>query len=113
MVQFSHLYMTTGKTIALTIQTFVGKVMSLFFSILSRFTISFLIRSKHLLILWLWSLSALILEPKKMNSDTVSTFSPSICHEEMGMDSAIFYISRMCNSPFTAQCGLTSDSVVR
>ena len=105
--------MTTGKTIALTIQTFVGKVMSLFFSILSRFIISFLLRSKHLLILWLWSLSALILEPKKMNSDTVSTFSPSICHEEMGMDSMIFYISRMSNSPFTAQCGLTSDSVVR
>ena len=113
MVQFSHLYMTTGKTIALTIWTFVGKVMSLLFNILSRFVIAFLPRSRHLLILWLWSLSALILEPKKMKWDTVSTFSPSICHEEMGMDSMIFNISRMSNNPFTAQCGLTSVSVVR
>ena len=87
--------------------------MSLLFNILSLFVIAFLPRSKHLLILWLWSLSGLISEPKNMNSDTVSTFSPSICHEEMGTDSSIFDISRMSNNPFTSQCGLTSDSVVR
>ena len=109
----SHPYMTIGKTVTLTIQTFMGNVMSLLFNMLSRFVIAFLPRSRCLLILWLWSLSALILEPKKMKSDTVSTFSPSICHEEMGMDSMIFNISRMSNNPFTAQCGLTSVSVVR
>ena len=68
----------------LTIRTFVYKVMSLLFNTLSRFVIAFLPRSKHLLISWLQSLSAVILEPKKMISDTVSTFSPSICHEVMG-----------------------------
>ena len=81
MVQLSHQYMTTRKIIALTIQIFVGKVMSLLFNILSRFVISFLPRSKHLLILWLQSLSAVILEPKKIKSFTVFTFSPSICYE--------------------------------
>ena len=90
MVQFSHPYMTTGKTIALTIQTFVGKVMSLLFNILSRFVIAFLPRSKHLLISWMQSPSAVILEPKKIKSLTISTVSPSICHEVMGMDTAIF-----------------------
>ena len=74
MVQLSHPYMTTGKTIALTIRTFVGKVMSLFFNMLSRFVIAYLPRSKHLLILWLQSLSALILETKNMESDSFYIF---------------------------------------
>ena len=76
--------MTTGKTIALTIQNFVGKVMSLLFNTLSRSVIVFLPRSKHLLISWLQSPSAVILEPKKIKSVTVSIVSPSICHEVMG-----------------------------
>ena len=77
-VQISHPYMTTGKTIALTRWTFVGKVMSLLFNMLSRLLIAFLPRSKHLLILWLQSTSAVILEPKKIKSVTVSIVSPSI-----------------------------------
>ena len=80
MVQLSHPYTTTGKTIALTIWTFVDKVMSLLLSTLSRFFIAFLPRSKHLLILWLQSPSAVILEPQKIKSVTVSTVSPSVCH---------------------------------
>ena len=80
-VQLSHPYMTTGKTIALTIWTFVGKVMSLLFNTLSRFVIAFLSSSKRLLISWLQSPSAVILEPKKIKSDTVSTVSPSVSHE--------------------------------
>ena len=80
MVQLSHPYMTTGKTIALTRWTFVSKVMSLLLNILSRFVIAFLPRSKHLLILWLQSPSAVILEPNKIKSVTVSIVSPSICH---------------------------------
>ena len=83
MVQLSHPYMTTGKTIALTRRTFVGKVMSLLFNMLSRLVITFLARSKHLLISWLQSPSAVILEPPKIKSATVSTVSPSICHEVM------------------------------
>ena len=82
-VSLSHLYMTTGKTIALTRWDFVGKVMSLLFNMLSRLVIIFLPRSEHLLISWLQSPSAVILEPKKIKSDTVSTVSPSICHEVM------------------------------
>ena len=82
-----HLYMTTGKTIALTIQTFVGKVMSLLFNTLSRFVIAFLPRIKHLLISWLQSLFAMILEPKKIKS---ITFSTSMCHEVMELDVMIF-----------------------
>ena len=74
MVQLSHMYMTTGKSIALTIQTFVSKVMSLLFNVLSRFVIAFLTKSKHLLISWLQSLSSVILEPKKRKSVTISTF---------------------------------------
>ena len=74
MVQLSHLYMTTGKTIALTIETFVGKMISLLFNTLSRFVITFLSRSKHLLISWLQSPSPVILEPKKIKSVTVSIF---------------------------------------
>ena len=76
--------MTTGKAIALTRRTFVGKVMSLLLNMLSRLAITFLLRSKSLLISWLQSLSAMILEPKNINSDTVSTGSPSISHEVMG-----------------------------
>ena len=82
-VQLSHPYMTTGKTIALTRQTFVGKVMSLLFNMLSRSVITFLPSSKCLLISWLQSPSAVILEPRKIKSVTVSTVSPSICHEVM------------------------------
>ena len=81
--------MATGKTIALTIWTFVGKVMSLLFSTLSRFVIAFLLRSKHLSVSWLQSSSALILEPKKIKSLTVAIVSPSICHEVMGPDAMI------------------------
>ena len=88
-VQLSHPYMTTGKTIALTIWAFVGKVMSLFFNMLSRLVITFLPRSKHHLISWLQSPSAVILEPKKIKSDTVSTVSPSTCHEVMRPDAMI------------------------
>ena len=82
--------MTTGKTIALTRQTFVSKVISLLFNMLFRLVIAFLPRSKHLLILWLQSPSAVILEPKKIKSLTVSIVSPSICHEVMGLDIMIF-----------------------
>ena len=90
MVQLSQLYMTTGKTIALTRQTFVSKVMSQLFNMLSRLVIAFLPRTKCLLISWLQSSSAVILEPKKIKSVTVSIVSPSICHEVMGPDAVIF-----------------------
>uniref|UniRef100_A0AC11ENL5 Uncharacterized protein n=1 Tax=Ovis aries TaxID=9940 RepID=A0AC11ENL5_SHEEP len=89
-VQLSHPYVTTGKTIALTKRTFVGKVMSLLFNMLSRLVITFLPRSKHLLISCLQSPSAVILKAKKIKSDTVSTVSPSISHEVMGPDAMIF-----------------------
>ena len=85
-VQLSHPYMTAGKTIALTRWTFVGKVMSLLFNMLSRLVIAFLPRSKHLLLSGLQSPSAVILEPPKIKSVTVSTVSASICHEVMGLD---------------------------
>ena len=88
-VQLSHPYMTTGKTIALTRRTFVGKVMSLLLNRLSRLVITFLPRSKHLLISWLQSPSAVILESPKIKSHTVSTVSPSICHEVLGPDAMI------------------------
>ena len=88
-VQLSHPYMTTGKTIALTRRTFVDKVMSLLFNMLFRLVITSLPRSKHLLISWLQSLSAMILEPLKIKSDTVSTVSPSISHEVIGPDAMI------------------------
>ena len=90
MVHLSHLYLTTGKTIALTRQTFVGKVVSLFFNMLSGFVIAFLLRSKHLLILWLQSPSAVILEPPKIKHVTLSTLFPSICQEVMVPDAMIF-----------------------
>ena len=88
-VQHSHPYMTTGKTIALTRWTFVGKVISLLFHMLSRLVIAFLPRSKCLLISWLQSPSAVILEPRKIKSATVSIVSPSISHEVMGPDAMI------------------------
>ena len=81
--------MTTGKTVALARWTFVGIVMSLLFNMLSRLFITFLPRSKHLLISWLQSPSAVILEPSKIKSITISTVSPSICHEVMGPDAMI------------------------
>ena len=89
-VQLSHPYMTTGKTITLTRWTFVGKVMSLLFNMLSRLVITLLPRNKCLLISWLQSPSAVILEPKKIKSDTVAIVSPSISHEVMGRDAMIF-----------------------
>ena len=88
-VQLSHPYMTTGKTIALTKRTFVGKVMFLLLNMLSRLVITFLPRSKRLLISWLQSPSAVILEPPKIKLATVSTVSPSICHEVLGQDAMI------------------------
>ena len=89
-VQLSYPYMTNGKTIALTRWIFVSKVMSLLLNMLSRLVITFLPRSKHPLISWLQSPSAVILEPRKIKSDTVSTDSPSICYEVMGPDAMIF-----------------------
>ena len=90
MVQLSHPYMTTGKTTALAIQNFVSKVMSLLFNMQSRLVITFLPRSKCLLISWLQSSSTVILEPNKIKSVTVYIVSPSICHEVMGPDAMIF-----------------------
>ena len=108
--------MTTGETIALTIRTFVGKVMSLLFNTLSRFVMAFLPKSKYLLISWLQSPSTVILEPKKIKFLIVSIFSPSICHEVMGMD-AMIYIFWMLNfkpafslSSFTLSRRLFSSS---
>ena len=85
--------MTTGKTIALTRQTFVGKVMPLLFNMLSRLVITFLPRSKRLLISWLQSPSAVILEPSKIKSVTVSTVSPSVCHEVIGLDAILSFLN--------------------
>ena len=93
-VQLSHPYMTTGKNIALTRWTFVDKVISLLFNMMSMLVITFLPRRKRLLISWLQSLSAVILEPQKVKSVTVSTVSPvfpSICHEVMGPDAVILF----------------------
>ena len=90
MVQLSHPYQTPGETLALTIWTFVGKVMSQLFNMLSRFVIAFIPRNKCLLISWLQLPSPVILVPPKIKSLTVSIVSPSICHEVMGLDSMIF-----------------------
>ena len=90
MVQHSHPYMATGKTIALARQTFVGKVMSLVFNMLMSFVIIFLPRSKHLLISWMQAPSSVILEPKKIKSVIVPIVSPSICREVMGQEAMIF-----------------------
>jgi len=105
-VQFSHPYVTTGKTIALTRWTFVGKVLLLLFNMLSKLVITFLPRNKRLFISWLRSPSAVILEPKKMKPATVSTVSPSICHEVMGPDAMIFVFwmlsfSQLFHSPLS------------
>ena len=99
MVQLSHPYMTTGKTTAFAIWTFVGKVMSLLFNTLTRFVISFLSRSKHLLISWLKSSSVVILEPKKIKSVPVSIVSPSICHEVM--EPECWILSQLFHSPLS------------
>ena len=101
-VQLSYPYMAIGKTIALTRWTFAGKVMSLLFNMLSRLVITFLPRSKHLLISRLQSPSAGILEPPKIKSATVSTVSPSICHEVMGLDAMILVFWMLSfKPPFT------------
>ena len=99
MLQLSHLYMTAGKTITLTMWTFVGKVMSLLFNMLSRFVIAFLPRGKCLWISWMQSLISVILEPKKMKSDTASTFFPSVYHEMMGLDAMILVFLTLSFKP--------------
>ena len=101
MVQLSHPYMTTGKTIALTRQTFVGEVMSLLFNMLSRLVITFLLRSKHLLISWPQSTSTVIFgdPPPKLKSVTVSTVSPSMSHEMMGLDAMILVFCMLSFKP--------------
>ena len=106
-VQLSHPYMTTGKTIALTIRTFVGKVMSLLFGILSRFVVVFLPRNKHLLISWLQSLSEVILEPQKIKSVTVFIGSPSICHEVMGLIAMVLVFWMLSFNPAFSLCSFT------
>ena len=106
-VQLSHQYMTTGKTIALTRWTFVGRVMSLLFNMLSRLVITLLPRSKRLLISWLQSPSAVILEPPKIKSVTVSTVSPSICHEVMGLDAMILVFWLLSFKPTFSLSSLT------
>ena len=111
-VQLSHPYMTTGKTIALTPQTFVGKVMSLLFNMQSRLVITFLPRSKCLLISWLQSPSAVILEPKKIKSVTVSTVSPSICHEVMGPAAMILVFWMLSFKPTFSLSLLSRGSLV-
>ena len=106
-VQLSHPYMTTGKTIALTTWTFVAKVISLLFNMLSRLVIAFLPRSKRLLISWLQSPSAAILEPKKIKSLTVSIVSLSICHEVMELDVMIFVFWMLSFKPTFSLSPLT------
>ena len=101
MVQLSHLYMTTGKTIVLTILTFVSKVMSLLFNMLSSFVIAFLPKSKRLLISWLQSLSIVILELKDMKSVTSSTFSLSICQEVVGLGAMTFVFCMSFKAAFS------------
>ena len=110
MVQLSNPYMTTGKTIALTRWSFVGKVMFLLFNTLSSFIIAFLPRSKCLLISWLQSPSAVILEPPKIKSVTVSIVSPSICHEVMGQD-AMFLVFWMLS--FKSTFSLSSFTFIK
>ena len=109
-VQLSHPYMTTGKTIALTRRTFVGKVMSLLFNMLSRLVITFLPWSKHLLISWLQSPSAVILEPKKIKFLTISIVSPSISHEVMGPDAMILVL---CMLSFKSTFSLSSFTFIK
>ena len=99
-VQLSHPYMTTGKTIALTRWTFLDKVMSLLYNMLSRLVITFLPRSKRLLISWLQSPSVVVLEPQKTKSATVSNVFPSICHEVMGPDATILVFLDIHKAPY-------------
>ena len=106
-VQLSHPYMTTGKTIALTIRAFVGKILSLVFNMLSRLVITFLPKSKHLLISWVQSPSAVILEPPKIQSVIVCTVSPSICHEMMGPDAMILVFLMLSFKPTFALSSYT------
>ena len=110
MVLLSHPYMTPGKTITLTRQTFVGKVISLLFNMLSRLVVAFLPRDTCLLVSWLQSPSAMILEPKKIKSVIVSIVSPSICHEAMGPDAMIF-VFRMLS--FKSAFSLSSLSFIK
>ena len=105
MIQLSHPYKTTRKTIALTIWLFVGKVLSVLFNMLSRFVITSLQKSKCLLISWLQSPSAVTLGPRKVNYVTASTFSPSVCHEVMGLDAVILNFWMLSFKP-TFQSGL-------
>ena len=98
-VQLSHSYMTTGKTVCLTVRMFVGEVMSLLFNMLSRLVIAYLPRSKHLFISWLHSMSTVILEPKKIKSVTVSTFSSFICHEVIRPDAMILVFRMLSFKP--------------
>ena len=109
-VQLSHPYMTTGKTIALTRWTFVGKVMSLLFNMLSRLVIVFLPRSKYLLVSWLQSPSAVILEPEKRKSVSASTFPPSICHEVMGPDAMILVFWMLSFKPAFSLSSMRGES---
>ena len=109
-VQLSHPCMTTGKAIALTRRTFVDKVMSLLFNMLSRLVITFFPRSKRLLIPWLQYPSAVILEPQRINSATVSTVSPSICHQVMGPDATI---SVFCMLSFKTTFSLSSFTFIK
>ena len=127
MVQLSHPCMTTGKTIALTIQTFDSKVMSLLFNMLSTFVIAFLPRGKCLLISWLQSLFTVILEPKKIKSVTVSIVSPSISYEVVGPDAMIMvfwmlsfkptfslsftFIKRLCGSSLLSGIRVVSSAI--
>ena len=108
-VQLSHPYMTTGKIIPLSRLIFAGKVMSLLFNMLSRLVITFLPRSKHLLISWLQSPSAVILEPRKIKSVTVSIVSPSICHEAMGQDAMILVFWMLHFKPTISLSSFTSS----
>ena len=111
-VQLSHPYMTTGKTIALTRQTCYGKVISILFNMLSRFVIAFLPGSKHLFILLLQSLSTVILKPKKIKSDTVSTFSSSICHKVMGPHAMILVFWMLNFKPAFSLSSFTFQIIV-
>ena len=99
MVQLSHMYMATGKTVALTIWAFVGKLISLLIIMLSKFVIAFLPKSKCLFISWLQSPSAVTLEPKKIKCVTTPTFYPSICHEVMGPDAMILVFWMLSSKP--------------
>ena len=107
MIQLSHPYMTTGKTISLIRWTFVGKVMSPLFNMLSRFVRAFLPRSKCLLISWLWSPPAVILEPRKVKSLMVFIVSPSICHEVMGPDAMILVFWMLSFKPTFSRYSFT------